>query len=58
MNLSVRYHKGNDKAGFSYPMHPLDEAQEHINQWTKKLLMGPDEVLWVAHSPNVASAHM
>ena len=58
MNISVRYHEGEDKSGFEYPMHPLDEVQENINQWTKRLLMGPEESSWVAHSPNVASAHM
>ena len=58
MNLSMRYHEGNDEYGFTYPMHPLDEVQENINQWTKRLLMGPDEISWVAHSPNFASAHM
>ena len=58
MNISVRYHEGTDKSGFVFPMHPLDEMQENINQWTKKILLGPDEVSWVAHSPNVASAHM
>ena len=58
MNISVRYHEGNDKTGGASPMHPLDEVQENINQWTKRLLMGPDEISWVAHSPNVASSHM
>ena len=58
MNISVRYHGGTDKNGFVFHMHPLDEMQENINQWTKKILLGPDEVSWVAHSPNVASTHM
>ena len=58
MNISVRYHEGKDKAGNPFPLHPLDEVQENINQWTKRILMGPDEVSWVSHSPNVASAHM
>ena len=25
INISVRYHEGNNKAGFVYLMHPLDE---------------------------------
>ena len=58
MNISVHYYEGTDKSGFVFPMHPLDEIQENVNQWTKKILLGPDEVSWVAHSPNVTSAHM
>ena len=58
MNIIVRYHEGNDKAGYAFPLHPPDEVQENINQCTKRMVMGPDEVSWVAHSPNVASAHM
>ena len=57
-NISVRYHEGNDKAGYAFPLHPLDEVHENINHWTKIILMGPDEVSWVAHIPNVTSAYM
>ena len=32
MNISVRYHEGKDKRGEIYPMYPLDEVQENINQ--------------------------
>ena len=58
MNICVRYHEGKDKAGDPFPLHPLDKVQENINQWKKRILMGPDEVSWVSHSPNVACAHM
>ena len=58
MNISVHYHEENDKAGSAYPMHPLDEVQGHINKWTNTLLMRPDDISRVVHSPNVASAHM
>ena len=39
-------------------MHPLDEVQENINQWTKRILLGPDEDSWRQHSSNVACSHM
>ena len=58
MNISVRYHEGSDTKGNAYPMYPLDEFQENINQCTNNILLGPDEILWVVHSPSVASAHM
>ena len=58
MNTSVRYHEGKDKRGELYPMHPLDEVQENINQWTKRILLGPDEDSWRQHSPNIACSHM
>ena len=58
MNISVRYHEGQDKYDNDFPLHPLDEMQENVNQWTKKLLMSSDEESWVAHSPNVSCAHM
>ena len=40
MNISVRYHEGKDKRGEPYPMHPLDEVQENINQWMKRFFWG------------------
>ena len=58
MNISVRYHEGNDVKGNAFPLHPLDEVQENVNQWTKRILLGPDEASWKGHSPNVACAHM
>ena len=58
MNISVRYHEGNDAKGNAYPLHPLDEVQENVNQWTKRILLGPEEASWKGHSPNVACAHM
>ena len=58
MNVSCRYHEGNDRYGNRYPLHPLDEVQENVNLWTKKILLGPDEMSWRLHSPNVACAHM
>ena len=58
MNISCRYHEGLDRNGNAFPLHPLDEVQENINCWTKRILLGPDEVSWKIHSPNVACAHM
>ena len=58
MNISCRYHAGCDSRGHPYPQHPLDEVQENVNLWTKKILLGPDAISWKLHSPNVACAHM
>ena len=58
MNISCRYHKSKDRYGDPYPLHPLDEVQENVNLWTKKILLGPDEMSWRLNSPNVAYAHM
>ena len=58
MNISCRYHIGCDKRGMPFPMHPLDEVQENVNLWTKRILLGSDEISWRVHSPNVAAAHM
>ena len=58
MNISVRYNADKDKTGHIFPLHPLDEVQENINQWTKRILLGPGETSWRSHSQNVASAHM
>ena len=58
MNISVRYHEGFDVNGNMSHLHPLDEVQENINQWTKQILLGPDEASWKVHSTNVACAHM
>ena len=56
MNISVRYHEGADVKGNAFLLHPLDEVQENVNQWAKRILLGPDEASWKAHSPNVACA--
>lgn len=32
MNISVRYHADKDKTGHIFPLYPLDEVQENINQ--------------------------
>lgn len=58
MNISCRYHAGCDSKGIPFPQHPLDEVQENVNAWTKRILLGPDEISWRVHSPNVACAHM
>ena len=58
MNISCRYHAGCDSKGSPFPQHPLDEVQEHVNAWTKRILLGLDEISWRFHSPNVACAHM
>ena len=58
MNIDVRYHEGKDKCGEPYPMHPLDEVQESIKQWTKRIILDPDKDSWRQHSPNVTSSHM
>ena len=58
MNISVRYHANKDKLCHIFPLHALGEVQENINQWTKRILLGPDETSWRSYSPNVAAAHM
>ena len=57
MNAAVRYRTGKDSKGNSYPLHVLDEVMENINAWTKRLLLGPDEISWRIHSPNLMCAH-
>ena len=57
INSSVRYRNGKDSKGNDYPLHVLDEVMENINAWTKRLLLGPDEVSWKIHSPNLMCAH-
>jgi hypothetical protein len=57
INSSVRYRNGKDSKGNDYPLHVLDEVMENINAWTKRLLLGPDEVSWTIHSPNLMCAH-
>ena len=57
IHSSVRYRNGNDSKGNPYPLHVLDEVMENINAWTKRLLLGPDEVSWRIHSPNLMCAH-
>ena len=37
MNISCRYHAGCDSRGNLYPQHPLDEVQENVNTWTKRI---------------------
>ena len=37
MDISLRYHKGKDKAGDVFPLHQLDEVQENINQWKNNI---------------------
>ena len=58
MNISCRYHEGKDKRGNNFPQHPLDEVQENINAWTRRILLGSDELSWKLHSPNVTCSHM
>ena len=43
MNISCRYHEGKDRMGNEFPQHPLDEVQENINAWTKRILLGPTQ---------------
>ena len=57
INSSVRYRNGRDSKGNDYPLHVLDEVMENINAWTKRLLLGPDEMSWKIHSPNLMCAH-
>ena len=57
-NISCKYHKGTDKSGNAYPLHPLDEVRDNTNAWAKRILLGPDELSWKVYSPNVACANM
>lgn len=58
MNICCRYHFGRDLRSNIFPLHTLDEVQENVNDWTKIIILGPDEISWQVHSPNVACAHM
>ena len=58
MNISCRYHEGYDRRVNSFPQHPLDEVQEDVNFWTKRILLGPDELSWEVHIPSVVCAYM
>ena len=52
-NSFVRYNSGKDKDGRSYHCVALDEAQEMVNSWTKKMPLGTDPDRWVVHSKNL-----
>ena len=58
MNIRVDCHAGNYKRGKSYILHPLDEVQERIDQWKKRVLLCLNEDSWKNHSSNVTSVHM
>ena len=57
LNSYVKFN-GNkhDKDGREFYCVALDECQEIINSWTKKLLMGTNETKWVEHSKNLIFA--
>ena len=58
MSICCRYNSGRGSRGNIFPLHPLDEVQKNVNAWKKRILLGPDEIPWKVHSPNVACAHM
>ena len=45
-NSFVRYNSGKDKDGQSYHCVALDEAQEMVHSWTKKMPLGTDPDRW------------
>ena len=57
LNSYVKFN-GNkhDNDGREFYCVALDECQEIINSWTKKLPMGTDEKKWVEHSKNLMFA--
>ena len=58
MSISCYYHEGIDNNSNIYLIHPLDEVPASINCWTKRMLLGPDEVSWKKYSPNVSCVNM
>lgn len=58
MNVSCRYHEWIDRFDDPYLMNSIDEVQDSINLWTKKLLLDPNEMLWWLHSPNIVCTHI
>jgi hypothetical protein len=57
LNSYVKFN-GNeqDKDGREFYCVALDECQEILNSWTKKLPMGTNEAKWVKHSKNLMFA--
>ena len=53
LNSACRYKCGKDRNGQVYHCVALDEMQENINGWTKKMMLGTDASSWVIHSPNL-----
>lgn len=45
MNISVIYYKGKDMISNLFPSHSLNEVQENIKKWTKRILFGPNKIL-------------
>ena len=57
MNSYIKFNGSNeDKDGRKFYCVALDECQEILNSWTKKLPMGTDEARWVEHSKNLMFA--
>ena len=52
-NAYVRFNSGVDKDDRPHTCVALDECQEIINFWTKKLPIKGDEKTWVEHSKNL-----
>ena len=49
-NAFIRFNSGHDKDKRPHTCVALDECQEIINSWTKKLPVKGDEKNWVDHS--------
>ena len=57
LNSYIKFNGSNhDKDGRQFYCVALDECQEILNSWTKKLPMGTNETKWVEHSKNLMFA--
>ena len=52
----VKYRVGKNSNGELHTAVALDEMQENVNGWTKKIIMDNDENSWFNHSHNVLLA--
>ena len=56
INSCVKYRVGKDSNGKWCTAVALDEMQENVNGWTKKIVMDNEHDSWQRHSPNVTVA--
>ena len=56
INSCVKYRVGKDSNGKWCTAVALDEMQENVNRWTKKIVMDNELGSWQRHSPNVTVA--
>ena len=56
INSCVKYRVGTTSNGELHTTVALDEMQENVNGWTKRIVMDNDENSWLNHSHNVTLA--